>query len=196
MNTSHTSALLSLAIFSCDVTAGGGAYFGIGYATHELATRTEVAQTFSPPPPVPTSIISSASEDLDAAMISVGYRYKRRNSDRLFLSPELVLSRLKDELYYSTDLKAGAGFEVFSVYAIAGLGHVEKFDKNQFNYGVGLEYKLTSTISLNIEWQRLDTISENTIASTNFGTQLVTTTTDTSRDLDIATVSLVFYTHE
>lgn len=176
--------------------AGSGVYFGVDSVSHELQTQVEVNQTFSSPPPEDIYASNTATTDFSDAGIRVGYKYKRRLNHQFFLSPELMVTQLDDDLIYGSNLKMGIDIDHFSFYGTGGISHIDQFDKNQFNYGVGIEYKISQRFSFNLEWQKFETINEDTVAVENFGAQALTTTTDTQRDISVLKFGLTYYLHE
>ncbi len=176
--------------------AGSGMYFGADGVSHELSTHVEINQTFSSPPPEDINVSNSATKDFSNAGIRIGYKYKRRLNHQFFLSPEFMVTELDDDLIYGTNLKMGADIDNFSFYGMGGISHIDQFDKNQFNYGIGIEYKISRTIAFNLEWQKFETINENTTAIENFGAQVLTTTTETQRDITAIKLGITVYLHE
>ena len=128
--------------------------------------------------------------------VRFGFKYKQRLNHKFFLSPEFFLSQLEDDYIYGTNFKIGADINNFSVYGIGGISHIDQFDKNQFNYGLGVEYKFSRIVSINLEWQQFATINEDTLAIENFGAQTVTTSTSTQRDITAIKLGITIYLHE
>ncbi|VAW55159.1 hypothetical protein MNBD_GAMMA06-468 [hydrothermal vent metagenome] len=176
--------------------SGSGLYFGVDTLSHKLRTQVAVNQTFSDPPPEPINVSTAGTEKFSDLGIRIGYKYKRRLKQRFFLSPELMVSQLDDDFIYGSNLKIGVDIYDFSVYGTSGISHINQFDKNQFNYGLGMEYKISHRISFNLEWQQFTTITENTVAIENFGAQVLTTTTDTQRDISVIKLGITIYLHE
>ncbi len=176
--------------------AGSGLYFGGDVISHQLDTQVEVNQTFSSPPPEAINVSNSVAKKFTDFGARIGYKYKRRLNHHFFMTPELAFSELDNDFIYSTNFKIGVDVSDFSFYGIAGASHINQFDKNQFNYGLGIEYKLSRIISLNLEWQQFDTMSENTLFVENFNEQISTTTIDTQRDVTAIKLGITVYFHE
>ena len=193
---SYYFVLILLVTITMPVFAGSGLYFGADAVLHTLKTQVEVNQVFSSPPPDAINVSNTASDDFSDPGIRIGYKYKRRLNHQFYLSPELIVSQLDDDLIYGTNLKIGADVYNFSFYGTGGISHIDQFDKNQFNYGIGLEYKISRRFSFNLEWQKFETINEDTVAIENFGAQILTTTTETQRDISVIKFGLTFYLHE
>jgi hypothetical protein len=177
--------------------ASSGLYYGFDFVSHSLATQVDLRQTFIPAPPDATEITNASSERFSDAGLRLGYKYRRRAGDIFYIAPELTLSQLDSSgLNYSTTLLFGAQSTLVSPYVIAGLGHIDKFDKNQFSYGLGAEINISENICINLTWQRIDTMREESSASIDFGSQTLTTTSSVGRDIDIIMLGITFYSHE
>ncbi len=186
-------------LLSCttSVSAGSGFYFALDSLSHTLTTKTKTDITYSPPPPADSSSSGSSERTYDDVGLRLGYKYKRRLTHRSFIVPELHLSNFKsDDLIYGTNLKFGAEINRLAVFGIVGVSRVDLFDNNVVNYGIGSEYNFSNNIALNIEWQRFDTMNEQTTAVSYFGAQTVTIYTDTKRDIDLLKIGISFYFHE
>ncbi|HHJ36634.1 MAG TPA: hypothetical protein ENJ87_12800 [Gammaproteobacteria bacterium] len=186
--------LFPLTVTAC--FAGSGLYFGADTITNELHTHVAVKQTFSSPPPEDINVANSATKTFLNLGGRIGYKYKRRLDHRFFISPELMVSQLDNDIIYGTNLKTGFDISDFSMYVTGGISHIEQFDKNPFNYGLGVAYKLSRLININLEWQTFDTLDENTLAIENFGAQILTTTTATRRDITMIKLGITIYLHE
>ncbi|MGB5396735.1 MAG: hypothetical protein WBN96_06265 [Gammaproteobacteria bacterium] len=177
--------------------AGSGAYYGFDLVSHSLDTKVYINQTFTPTPPDPVVLSDTSSKQFTDIGLRLGYKYRRRAGHVFFISPELTLTRFDSSgLNYATTLKFGAQLGQISPYAITTLTHIDKFDKNQFSFGLGAEIDISERICINLAWQRVDTLRENTAASTAFGAQTLTTTSATGREIDIIMLGITFYSHE
>lgn len=190
----YTSVLFLLTVTPS--FAGSGLYLGVDAISHELDTHVEVNQTFSMPPPEPNNNSNAVKKDFTDVGLRIGYKYKRRLNDNFFISPEFIFSELDNDYIYGTNLKIGTEIKNFSIFGVAGISRIEQFEKNQATYGIGLAYKLSSIISINLEWQKTDTIREETIDTRAFGAQILTTETDTQRDISSIKLGITIYFHE
>ncbi len=191
--------LLCLVLLGCTASAnaGSGFYYAIDGLSHTLTTKTQTDITYSPPPPAASTSSGSSKNTYSDVGIRYGYKYKRRLTHSTFIVPELHLSNFKsDDLIYGTNFKFGAEISRLAVFGIVGVSRIDLLDKNVLTYGVGSEYNISDTISINLEWQHFDTMNEETTAISYFGAQTVTTDTVTTRDIDVYKIGISFYFHE
>lgn len=187
---------ISLACFAANHSiAGSGLYFGAGAVSQSIDNRTTVTQVFTSPADISVSR-GQLGEDFSEAAILIGYKAKRRLTDRFFLAPELQLTRFDDKSLYGTGLRFGTHSEYLSASIVFGISHLSRFDTNPAYYGLGLAWFYNETIALSVRWQRWQTLKESSQSTTTFGAQSLTTTTDTERDIDQWFFGLQFFLPE
>ena len=186
-----------LFVAAASAHAGSGLYYSLDAMSHTMHTETQTDITYSTSSPAPTSESGTSEKKYAHIGLDMGYKYKRRMTHHFFMTPELHVSNFdSNTLIYGTNLKLGTEYARFGVYGIVGVSHIDMLKKNTTNYGLGTEYRITDTLSLNLEWQRYSTMKEETTSVLSLGSQTVTTATDTNRDLDAIKLGISIYFHE
>ena len=190
---------LSILLLACTASAhaGSGFYYGFDALSHSLDTFTETEIIFTPPPPDTSTSRGERIETFTDYGLRLGYKHKRRKTHRYFMAPEFYITSFDPgDLIYGTNLKIGYEFNRYTLFGVMGISHIDLFDKKTPNFGLGGEYNMSDTLSINLEWQRINSTEEQTTADANFGAQVITTNTDTQRDIDVIKLGISFYFHE
>ena len=175
--------------------AGGGLYYSVGSASQQLQNSTQITTSLTSPASVSSSRDASRFNYTDF-VLQLGYKARRRLTDRFYLAPEFQLSRLDGELQYATRLRAGSDMHDFSWNVSVGIARTDKFNANLLLYSIGMEWSISTKIGVYTEWQQFQTIREQTQSSGSFGSQTLVTTTDTRRKLSQLLLGVRFYLHE
>ncbi len=170
-------------------------YYSVGGASQQLQNSTQITTSLTSPASVSSSRDVSSFNYTDF-VLQLGYKARRRLTDRFYLVPEFQLSRLDGELQYATRLRAGSDMQDFSWNVSTGIARTDKFNANLLLYSIGMEWLISTKIGIYTEWQQFQTIREQTQSSGSFGSQTLVTTTDTRRELSQLLLGVRFYLHE
>ena len=174
--------------------AGSGFYYGFDAISHSLDTSTGVRLTFSPPPPSPSFESDNKSRSPTDIGFHAGYLFRHRRTQKYFISPEFFVNKLdRDDTTYGTNFKLGTDFTSTRIYMNFGVSRINTFKQNKLHFGLGAEYAVSDHQAIGIEWLHIDSIVENTTSNSTFGTQVLTTETNTKRDINSIKVTFRIY---
>jgi len=182
-------------LFAGHAFAGGGFYYGVDYLSQTLNNRVQISQQTTLPPSDSLTTDTSQSDATNWGL-HMGYLSRRRLTDRFFLAPELRLQQLDGELLYATSLKTGSRLGAMHWHLAAGIARVDRFGANTLLFSAGAEWLVRPQLGIHLAWQQFETIRELTQSSASFGSQTITTRTDTSRALSQWLLGIRFYFHE
>ena len=182
-------------LFAGHAFAGGGFYYGVDYLAQALNNRVQITQQTSSPPSSSLTTNSSRSDNASWG-VHLGYHARRRLTDRFFLAPELRLQQLDDELLYATTLKAGSRFGTVNWHLAAGIARVDRFGTNALLFSAGAQWLVNPQTGIHLTWQQFETMRELSQSTASFGSQTITTRTDTGRELSQWLLGIRFYFHE
>jgi len=174
--------------------AGSGLYYGFEAVSHSLDTHTEVGLSFTPPPPNPSLQRDQQSQSFRDAGLFIGYLFRHRRTQNYFIAPEFSLSTFDSgDAIYATSFKLGTDVGSMRVLVNLGVSRITAFNQNKLFMGLGVEYAINTKQAVSIEWLRHNTIEENSIAVSVLGSQVLTTDTNTGRDIEVIKLSFKNY---